>query len=130
MEAKKFLPTRTHVFSDFHNVTMNVEGQFFLWSSTGKNKKDIIFPSQLVACGVGDQYVAYGFSEDESHLERYNFVDDELLDIFSGRIYFSKKEGSYVISPNLRGYTVLEGGIAQYNFTLSDKPREIKQVDN
>ncbi|MDR3503552.1 MAG: hypothetical protein P4L79_13325 [Legionella sp.] len=26
LQAKKFLPTRTRVFSDFHNVTMNVEG--------------------------------------------------------------------------------------------------------
>lgn len=131
LQTKKFLPIRKHVFPDFRRAVMNMEGaNFFLWSSTGKNKKDIIFLSQLVACSVGNQYEAYGLSEDESHLERYNFVDDELLDIFSGRIYLSKKEGNHVISPNLHGYTVLEKGIVQYKFTLSDKPREIKQVDN
>lgn len=129
INAHKFLPTRTAVFYDFNNLTMNTDGaKFFLWSSRGKNQNDIIFLSQYVACSVGNEYEAYGLSADQLYLEQYKFVDNEISSAFSGFIYLGESDINYVSSPNLYGYTTFDGRIVQYKFTLSDKPREIKQI--
>ncbi|CAM4419565.1 MAG: hypothetical protein LEGION0403_FIIPPAGN_02144 [Legionella sp.] len=129
INAQKFLPTRTAVFHDFNNLTMNTDGaKFFLWSSLGKNRKDIIFLSQYVTCSVGSEYEAYGLSADQLYLEQYNFVDNEISSTFSGFIYLGESDINYVSSQRLYGYTTFDGKIIQYKFILSDKTREIWQI--
>lgn len=121
ISSDAFFPNRTAVFYDSDGITMNTEGaNFFVWSNTNKNKPDVIFISQFVACN-GDQYEAYGFIK--NRLKKYTFSGKRKDDAFYGRIEQLKKYNG-----NLLAYSIYNEKIHQIKLSLSTVPGEIKLV--
>jgi hypothetical protein len=118
----KFFPFRTPVFKKFNRIDMNVEGaNFLVFPHTNKNQSDALLISQFISCS-GDQYEAYGFSENLQYLVPYIFTGKKREKAFFGQIDTSEPCG-----PCFLAYTRIDPMISQYSLSISNAPGEILQ---
>jgi hypothetical protein len=117
-----FLPFRTPIFTDFSKVNMNVQGaDFFIFPPANKNQSDILLISQFISCS-GDQYEAYGFSENQQYLVPYIFTGKKQEEAFFGHIDKSEPCDHCFLA-----YTRIEPMIYVYQLSRSNIPGEIRQ---
>ncbi len=117
-----FLPTRTKVFSDFHELRFNVEGSgLIVLSGLKQHKPDVLIISQYGDCS-GDFFDAYGFYKDKLSLKNYLFAAGKRKVVgFYGRI------SKYQVNNSLVAYTTSENyGLVEWALCLSDNEGEIE----
>lgn len=133
-ETNSFQSKRTKIFKVYGTTRFDIEGaEIFVLPTHKEKKSDILFLSQFVK-SEGDEFEAYGFSDDNTYLEKYYFQIN------------SKKRGSFYgglspsdINSGLYGYTLHygefgpndNGYISEFHLTLgNDKIIEAKSINN
>jgi hypothetical protein len=121
-DTDSFFPYRTAILKDFRKIKMNIQGSHFIvLPHANKNQSDALLISQFVSCN-GDQYEAYGFSENLQYLVPYTFVGKEPSTAFFGQIDTSEPCGQCFLA-----YTRIDPMIYQYSLSISNIPGEIRQ---
>lgn len=124
----KFFPNKIAPFSSIEGFSMSLDrSDFTVLRHKKKSQSDILLIGTF-ANGNGDEYEAYGFSEDLSNLKKYRFtIKEKKFFNFYGRLSIYKNTVSaYNKHESLFEDEKTRGIIEQFNFQVSDIPGEIK----
>lgn len=124
----EFFPNKIAPFYSFQGFSMNPgRSDFTVLHHKKKNESDILLIGVFVNSN-GNQYEAYGFSEDLSTLKRYRFAIREKRSFaFYGRLSLYKNTiSAYNKHENIDEDEGIRGRIEQFKFQVSDMPGEIK----
>lgn len=123
-----FLPDKIAAFYSVQGFSMNLgRSDFIVLHHNKKNQSDILLLGVFVNSN-GDQYEAYGFSEDLSTLKKYRFTKNkQQSSTLYGRLSPSKNGiNGYDKHENITEEVKNRGLIEQFRLRISDVPGEIK----
>lgn len=99
VSTDSFFPERTAVFDGDTDIRMNSkEANFFTWPSSldaNKNQANVLFVGRVATCKYA-QYEAYSFSDNQSHLKKYIFVDQKKYGGFYGEFEQNKNQNKLI----------------------------------
>lgn len=96
VSTDSFLPDREAVFDGDTDIRMNSKKEnFFTWPNANKNQANVLFVGRVATCEYA-QYEAYGFSENQSHLKKYIFVDQQKYGGFYGEFEQNKNQDKLI----------------------------------
>ena len=125
--ADKFFPKKVAAFYSFEWLSMDLDrSDFIVLPHNKKGQSDVLLIGTFVNSN-GDQYEAYGFSEDLFTLKKYRFVKKKSNSFaFYGRL-FSGDNQVYGYTSHQGLWADKAGGrIHQFSFEVSDKSGDIK----
>lgn len=103
--SDSFFPGRIEPFPANYKINMNKKTNFFSLKDPQNNQSDIILLSQMGSC-IGDDYEAYGFTENHQFLKQYPFFLKKKYKQFNGRITNQKENNKVIVYTSLEDYSL------------------------